>query len=564
MVKKRDLLAPVGAEAAVKEIAQRLGAARPPQGPEGSPVLFAVGPSVANEDAFAIGLLARRLGVRVCSTDLSGTGTARAALRCACGRGTPPGSLDALGCADRIWVFGADLENFPQICSRLTRAGRRGAEVVFFDLLPAPAGSGRRSEILIPPGAAGLLPLLLQKAALESEWIPEAARTAPGFGELASWWRSGKAQPLPEHEWLPDERARELAGTLAKASSPAVVIGERWLASEGQPAQTVRLLQALALLGVEEKVLVAAGECNSWGVFDMIQQDPAAPSPLLELLDPAATCGISALFVFGDDLLRRAPQAGALAKRLAGIGTVVVADRFAGEMQRLAHVVLPTCCFGELDGTLTSGFGMVQRWRQAVKPPGECSPEATWVAKIGRRLGIEEWPATRKQWFEALQKENPLYAGDDFDRLYPSETGAGAPLGERSSPAFSSPSLDGPQPHPAEFPLRLAFAANPAGWSTGALSLREELLRRECPESTLTVHPADLKAAGLKPGWPAKVVTPGGEAVLTAQEGRGAPSGVMVVAPLPGSPAAALRGLMPSSDRTGLGTQPVPARLEKA
>jgi anaerobic selenocysteine-containing dehydrogenase len=117
--------------------------------------------------------------------------------------------------------------------------------------------------------------------------------------------------------------------------------------------------------------------------------------------------------------------------------------------------------------------------------------------------------------------------------------------------------------HP-EFPLRLVFAAHPAGWSTGALCLREELLRREFPESTLTASPKDLKASGLKPGWPAKVATPAGEAVLVAREDVSIPPGVMLVVSAPASPASSLRGLKPNEDRTALGTQPVPARLEKA
>lgn len=564
MVRKRDLLAPVSPEAAVKEIAQRLGAAKPAGGaPAGAAILFAVGPSVANEDACAVGSLARHLGATVCATDLSGARTARVALGRVLGRGTPPGSLDALAGADRVWVFGADLENFPQICSRVTRAARRGAELVFFDILPAQPGSGHRSQVLIPPAEIAALPLLLQKAALDLDRVSPGVKAAPGFEELASVWRPGGAPSPPAHPWLPEERAKEMAKALSESESPAVVIGERWLSSAGNPGLTVQLLQALALLGAEDKILMAAGECNSWGVLDSLPGGQAAPSPIEALMGPDGAQALSALVVVGDDLVRRAPQPGHLAKNLAGIGTVIVLDRFAGETLRFAHAVLPTCCFGELDGTLTSSLGTVQRWRQAVKPPGECSPEAAWVTRIGRRLGLEEWPVTRKQWFEALRKENPLYAGPQFDALYGEDGSPGVPLGEATRLGFCAPSPV-PPARPAEgFPMAVAFAAHPAGWSTGALSLREELLRRECPESTLAVNPEDLKAAGLKPGWPARVATPFGEAVFAAQEDNRLPPGVMAVVPVPGTPAAALRGLLHADDGAAPAAQPVPARLER-
>jgi anaerobic selenocysteine-containing dehydrogenase len=185
------------------------------------------------------------------------------------------------------------------------------------------------------------------------------------------------------------------------------------------------------------------------------------------------------------------------------------------------------------------------------------------VARIGRRLGLEEWPVTRKQWFEALRRESPLYADSRFDALYGEDGSPGVPLGGTSRLGFCAPSPPQPAAAVAGFPMAVAFAAHPAGWSTGALSLREELLRRECPESTLAVNPQDLKAAGLKPGWPAKLATPGGEVILTAQEDGRLSPGVMVVVPVPGTPAAALRGLLPADEGAALATQPVPARLER-
>ena len=563
LARKEGLFVPVSEQHAVKEIANRLGAARRPEGgSENSPILFSVGPGLANEDAYAVKLLARRLGARICGTDLTGVSAARRALRRVLGKGAATGAPDSLAETDLLWVFGADLENFPQVGARVTAAGRAGASIVGFDVFSNSLGAGLRTNVVFPPEDAGILALLLQRAAFAAEGIPTRAKTAPGFGTLAAWWAQGKAPSLPDHAWLTDEKAAELALAFLAAKRPAVIIGERWLSVAGAEDSTVQLLQALALLGGEETIVMAAGECNSWGVGDVFAED-SGPSPLLSLLDPEAELDCSVLVVWGDDLLRRAPRADALAAKLSRLETLVVVDRFESDTQRLAHVFLPACCFGETDGTLKNAFGTLQFSRQAVKPPKDCSPESTWVTRIGRRMGIEDWPLTRKQWLEALQTEIAPFKGSECASLYTDDGFCGIPLNENSSLAFTAPTVPVAAPRMTDFPMRLVFGWNPAAWSTGALSQREEILRREFPESTLSLSPGDLKGAGLKAGWPAKVVTPSGEAVLTAREDGRLPEGVALIVPVPGSPSAALRGFYPSSGGAPPGVQPVSARIEK-
>jgi hypothetical protein len=118
----------------------------------------------------------------------------------------------------------------------------------------------------------------------------------------------------------------------------------------------------------------------------------------------------------------------------------------------------------------------------------------------------------------ALQTEIAPFEGAECASLYADDGPRGISLKENSSLAFTTPAVPEAARRTPDFPLRLVFGWNPAAWSTGALSQREEILRREFPESTLSLSPGDLKGAGIKAGWPAKVVTPGGEAVLTARE----------------------------------------------
>ena len=79
----------------------------------------------------------------------------------------------------------------------------------------------------------------------------------------------------------------------------------------------------------------------------------------------------------------------------------------------------------------------------------------------------------------------------------------------------------------------------------------------------MRVSPGLLKAEGLKPGWPVRVVAPGGEATVTVRADPGLPDGVVVLVPLPGTAAARLRGWYPGEGVPEVGVQPVPARLER-
>ena len=314
------------------------------------------------------------------------------------------------------------------------------------------------------------------------------------------------------------------------AARPVVVVGARWLTLEGAGENTVALLRMLAGMGALERVVFAVGESNSWGVLDVL--GPGAPSAETACRDEQ----LDAVVVVADDLVCRSPRPDSMADALSRLASLIVIDRFPTETTALADVVLPSCTFAEADGCVTNLFGQVHRWRRIVSPPGAAVPERTWIERIVEALGarLGQPPA-------ALPPSRPAAR----------QAGAAA---ARQRPA---------PPSTAEFPLSLLLASHPAAFSTGVLSSRDEVLRREAAESAVRVSPGLLKAEGLKPGWPVRVVAPGGEATVTVRADPGLPDGVVVLVPLPGTAAARLRGWYPGEGAPEVGVQPVPARLER-
>jgi predicted molibdopterin-dependent oxidoreductase YjgC len=575
LLREKDQLVPVSAKKALKAIGQGMDSLR---AKKGSSVLFCLGPTCTNEDAYAIKKLAFELKARACPTDLVGFPAARHAIRKVFGRGYLPGGLDSVANADVVWVFGADPKICPQVASRLFAARQQGAAVVQFDLFTAAVNGSRRTPVAIPPEHFGLLPLLLQKAGIDADRIPAAVKAAPSFTTFADFWRPGKAPALPEHPWLPDSKLKELVAAFLKAKNPAVIIGDRFLSAAGAGEATVQLVQALVLLGAGERIVLMTGEANSWGTWDILGPEKEDTDALLDLLDPAGTRTFDAVVVVGDDLMRRTAKKSKLAERLAKAGLVVVIDRFHSEMETCAHVVLPSVTFAERDGTATSMFGVVQRWQAAVKPLGESIAERDWIAHIGQQLGVKDWPGTEAEWFAAMRKATSSYKTKALDRLYTGAHGTGAHgtgahgaethgaeavLEESTTLAFSPPKRTTVGKISKEFPLQWCFGSHPALWSTGLISEREEILRREVNQSSLHLSSADLATFGLRAGSPVKVITEQAEATMTVQEDQSLPAGVLLAIPLPGSNARALRGFFPEADCQTVGIQPIPVRLEK-
>jgi assimilatory nitrate reductase catalytic subunit len=504
---------------AVAEAVDRLGRAS-------SPPLFAVGPSLANEDVLAVRRLAGVLGARLSTTDLSGAATARLALRQVLGRGYGVPSLETIASAELIWVFGADLDECPQVGSQVAEARRRGGTVVRFDVHASGGGDGSKA-VMMPPGRFGLLPLSFQKAAFDADLAAPEARAAEGFEQLAQYWRS--APRSSGQTGMADGEALALAQEFRAARRPVAIIGSRWLTAADAESATIQLLQVLALLGAPGRLLAAVGDANSWGCLDVL--GPELPPAELACREE----GLDTLVVVGDDIVRRSPRPDALADILDHLRTLVVIDRFTSDTLPFADVVLPSCAFAEMDGTTTNVFGVVQRWSRVVPPPADCCPERVWASRIARVLGAGEWPA------------------EDASQDVTTHLAFACPIDEASTEASAD----------AAFPLGLVLGSHPANWSTGALSQREELLRREVPASTIAASPKVLEDLGVKAGWPVRVVVPTGEATMTVRADRRLPPGVIVLVPVAGSPSVGLRGCYPGPGRRSVGVQPVPARLER-
>ncbi|MDT8435338.1 MAG: 2Fe-2S iron-sulfur cluster-binding protein [Gemmatimonadota bacterium] len=129
------------------------------------------------------------------------------------------------------------------------------------------------------------------------------------------------------------------------------------------------------------------------------------------------------------DALPEAPADGALVvlgDRLEGApadfgkraGFFLYAGTHLSEAAGNADVILPVAGYPETDGTFVSHEGRVQRFRQALQPPGVARPAWLVLARLVELLGedgaaVRDAPAA----FAALAADHPAFAGLDWNGL---------------------------------------------------------------------------------------------------------------------------------------------------
>ncbi len=270
-----------------------------------------------------------------------------------------------------------------------------------------------------------------------------------------------------------------------------------------------------------------------WGV------DPESlPGPgrsATELLDALGRPGgPKALLVFGSNVLVSAPDARAVAERLAALDLLVVADFLPGETAMAADVVLPVAQWAEEEGTMTNLEGRVLRRRRAMSPPPGVRTDLEVLSGLADELGLTGFPADPETVFNELRAASAGgmadYAGISYARLdagealhwpCPSVTHGGTP--RLFVDRFAHPDgrarlvavdhVDAAELPDADFPLRATTGRVLVHYQSGAQTRRVGELNAVEAESFVEVHPDTAARAGLVAGEWARVVSRRGTAL---------------------------------------------------
>jgi formate dehydrogenase major subunit len=208
------------------------------------------------------------------------------------------------------------------------------------------------------------------------------------------------------------------------------------------------------------------------------------------------------------------PDLSHLEEAFAKLDLLVIQDIFLTESAKTAHVVLPSLCFLEKDGTFVNTERKVQRVRKALDGPHGVRLDWEIVRDLSNRLGYEMPYRNAEEIFEEIRKVTPQFAGITYERLNsggiqwpcPDINHPGTPILHKGKIARGK-GLLAPVPYnpPAEipdneYPFTLSTGRDYYQYHGGSMTRKVRLLNKLCPESLVELNPSDAGRLGLQDG----------------------------------------------------------------
>jgi formate dehydrogenase alpha subunit len=276
--------------------------------------------------------------------------------------------------------------------------------------------------------------------------------------------------------------------------------------------------------------------------------------PAGEIVARAASGGIKALYIVGENLLETHPDAAQAREALERADVVVVHELFPTLTAQAAHVVFAATGVMEKDGTLTSVEGRLQRVWQAVRPDADRAPDwrilSDLAAAMGAGLGyVASADVTRDLLadlpaYAPLQGVLPGSAGVLVRRVQDASTGS---VDVRAVPAIE----------PGQVGEGLVLVTYPEIVGNETVVGETPELLVTVPEAYVEVNRDDASRLGISDGASVEVRGPAGTVTRVARVNGRVPLGTVFAPENLGTPRinAVLRW---SHDVTYVTVQPVP------
>ena len=375
-----------------------------------------------------------------------------AGLAASFGSGAMTNSIAELEGADCLFVIGSNTtEAHPIVALRIKAAvDKHGARLIVAD--PRRIDLVRFAELHLPQRSGtdallvnAMIHVIIDEGLEDKHFV--ATRTE-NFAELAESVAPCTPEVAELTSGVPADDIRAAARAFATARRAAIVYA-MGITQHTTGTDNVKALANLAMLtgnvGLESTgVNPLRGQNNVQGACDLgalpnvfpgYQKvtDPALrekfakawgrPMPeeprltVVEILQAVDEGRIKALYCMGENPVLSDPNANHTRAALGKLDLLIVQDIFLTETAQYAHVVLPSACFAEKDGTFTNTERRVQRLRKALDPPGQARADWEIIADIATRMGCPMAWETPAEVMDEIAALTPIYGGISYERL---------------------------------------------------------------------------------------------------------------------------------------------------
>jgi NADH-quinone oxidoreductase subunit G len=264
-------------------------------------------------------------------------------------------------------------------------------------------------------------PWMCDAGRLNYKWIQREDRLKDVLvrGEKSSW-----TVALSE---IADKLTQAPAGSVAIIASARQTNEELWLLSKLK-AKLGAISDSVPRIGKGDHLLVDEDKNpNTNGARLAGMSFTEMGINLSKIAAGIARGEIKTLIVFGEDLLMNSVQSdklrdkeltsevvsehGITAELLGKLDTLIVSDILPNATAKLAHYVLPGCAHAEKRGTFTNTNGRVQKFMQAIQPPGDARAEWDFLHDLVYNVTGKNGFLTIEGLFNEMAKDVPAFNG---------------------------------------------------------------------------------------------------------------------------------------------------------
>jgi len=241
---------------------------------------------------------------------------------------------------------------------------------------------------------------------------------------------------------------------------------------------------------------------------------PMAGMKVTQMIPAAHDGKLKAMYIIGENPLVSDADLNHCEKSLRQLDFLVVQDIFLTETAKMAHVVLPSACFAEKDGTFANTERRVQRVRKAVEPPGEAREDWKIVCDIATRMGYPMAYTDSREIMNELRTVTPSYAGISYERIEqqgihwpcPNEEHPGTPILHREQftigkGVFSAIEYSPPaETADSDYPFFLTTGRLLYHYHTGTMTMKSGGLNEIAPECFVEISPRDARDLAFQDG----------------------------------------------------------------
>ncbi|MCF7730475.1 MAG: formate dehydrogenase subunit alpha [Akkermansiaceae bacterium] len=530
---------------AITYVGDRLRAIRDQHGPDA--LAFVSSARTPNEENYLVQKLARTAGatnnVDNCATSCHAPTVA--GLAAAFGSGAMTNSVSEIKDCKVMFLIGANpTAAHPIIGLEMKRALRSGAKLIVCD--PRKTWLAKRAHIHIQhrPGSDNMLINAMLRCILDEDLADKQfiASRCEGFDEFEANLEGITVEAAATYCGV-DAGLIRAAARLYATGKPSAIYYTLGITEHSCGTDNVKNIANLAMLTGQigkwaSGVNPLRGQNNVQGACDMGAManklpgyqdwsDPAVrakfekawgvPLPQnkgskVPLFIAAAGRGeLKALYIVGEDLVATEPNQTQVIEDLGNLELLVCQEIFMSETAKQAHVILPSACWAEKDGTFSASERRMQLIRKAVDPPGEAKPDWEILCLVATAMGYPMHYDHPSQIFDELVSLSPMFGGMSHERI--GETGLQWPCPTPDHPGtqflhegrftrgkgrFHAITFQPQKEEPCgEYPLILSTGRTLYNYNCGNMTRKAEVINQRDPGNFVEIHPDTAARYGI-------------------------------------------------------------------